>query len=157
MSSTMISEITTVIPASRLFKAAIIDWHNLAPKIAADKVVSAQTVEGDGGIGSVRQLNFGPAMPFSFEQRRLEFEDVKNCEIKSSVVAGGGLGVFFDSATYHIKIEPSGTGSLARMVLTFTPVPGANSAEHEKLIKGAFFGVMKGCEAFLLANPDAYN
>lgn len=96
-------------------------------------------------------------MPFSYEQRRLEFEDIKNCEIKSAVVGGGGLGVFFDSASYHIKIEPSGTGSLARMILTYTPTAGANSVQHENMVKGAFAGVIKGCEAFLLANPDAYN
>jgi hypothetical protein len=157
MSSTLTSEIPSVIPAPRLFKAAILDWHNLAAKIAADKVVSAVTIEGDGGIGSVRQLNFGPAMPFSYEQRRLEFVDAENCEMKSSVVGGGGLGIFFESASYHIKFAPSDTGSLAKMVLTYTPTPGSNSEQFENMIKGAFQGVIKGCEAFLLGNPDAYN
>jgi hypothetical protein len=61
MSSTLVSEINTAIPAPRLFKAAILDWHILAPKITADKVVSAVTIKGDATeVGSVRQLNFGP-------------------------------------------------------------------------------------------------
>jgi hypothetical protein len=68
MSSTLICQINTVIPAPRLFKAAIVDWHNLAQKIAADKVVSAVTIKGDGGVGSVRQLNFGPGKFCSFTQ-----------------------------------------------------------------------------------------
>ncbi|XP_078163890.1 pathogenesis-related protein 1-like [Carex rostrata] len=158
MSCTLTSEITTVIPAPRLFKAAILDWHNLAPKIAADRIVSAVNIGGDGGVGTVRQINFGPAMPFSYEQRRLEFQDVENCEIKSSVVGGGGLGVFFESSSYHVKFSPNGTGgSLAKIVLTYTPMPGANSAQYEKMVKGALEGIIKGSEAFLLANPDAYN
>ncbi|KAF3325390.1 pathogenesis-related protein 10a [Carex littledalei] len=158
MSCTTTSEITTVIPAPRLFKAAILDWHNLAPKIAADKIVSAANIEGDGGVGTVRQLNFGPAMPFSYEQRRLEFLDVEKCEIKSSVVGGGGLGVLFKSASFHVKFSPSGTGgSLVKIVLTYTPMPGANSTQYENRMKGALEGIMKGCEAFLLANPEAYN
>jgi hypothetical protein len=99
---------------------------------------------------------FSAAMPFSFEQRRLDFVDIENCEIKSTVVGGGGLGVFFDSASYHIKIEQIGTGSSAKMVLTYIPTPGADSVQHETSIKGAFAGVIKGCEAFLLANPDLY-
>jgi hypothetical protein len=36
------------------------DWHNLAPKLSPDKVVSAAPVEGDGGVGSIRQFNFAP-------------------------------------------------------------------------------------------------
>ena len=65
---------------------------------------------------------------------------------------------FFESASYHVKFSPNGTGgSLVKMVLTYTPMPGANSAQFEKMIKGGLEGVMKGCEAFLLANPDAYN
>ncbi|XP_078163905.1 pathogenesis-related protein 1-like [Carex rostrata] len=157
MSCTLTSEISTVIPAPRLFKAAILDGYNLNPKIAADKIVSAVIIEGDGGVGTVRQYNFSPAMPFSYEQRRLEFQDVDKCEVKLSVVGGGGLGVFFESASHHIKFSASDTGSLAKMVLTYTPTPGANSAQYENMMKGAFQGVIKGCEVFLLANPDAYN
>jgi Pathogenesis-related protein Bet v 1 family len=60
MSSSWTTEIEAAVPAPRLFKAAILDWHNLAPKIAPEKIVSAAPVEGDGNVGSIRQFNFAP-------------------------------------------------------------------------------------------------
>jgi hypothetical protein len=51
-------EIESPVAAPRLFKAGVMDWHTLAPKVAPHIVASAHPVEGDGGIGSVRQFNF---------------------------------------------------------------------------------------------------
>ena len=51
-------EITSPVAAPRLFRAAVIDWHTLAPKLASRIVASANPVEGEGGVGSVRQFNF---------------------------------------------------------------------------------------------------
>jgi hypothetical protein len=65
MSSSWSAEFETAVVAPRLFKAAVIDWHNLAPKIASDKIVSAAPVDGDGGIGSTRQFNFAPGIDLS--------------------------------------------------------------------------------------------
>ncbi|CAN6289716.1 unnamed protein product [Urochloa humidicola] len=51
-------EIASPVAAPRLFRAAVMDWHTLAPKLAPDVVASAHPVEGEGGVGSVRQFNF---------------------------------------------------------------------------------------------------
>ena len=51
-------EIPSPVAAPRLFRAAVMDWHTLAPKVASHVVASAHPVEGDGGVGSVRQFNF---------------------------------------------------------------------------------------------------
>ena len=51
-------EIASPVAAARLFRAAVLDWHTLAPKVAAHVVASAHPVEGEGGVGSVRQFNF---------------------------------------------------------------------------------------------------
>ena len=51
-------EIESPVAASRLFRAGVMDWHTLAPKLAPHIVASAHPVEGEGGIGSVRQFNF---------------------------------------------------------------------------------------------------
>jgi hypothetical protein len=51
-------EIASPVAAPRLFRAAVMDWHTLAPKLVADVVASAHPVEGEGGVGSVRQFNF---------------------------------------------------------------------------------------------------
>ena len=51
-------EIASPVAAARLFRAAVLDWHTLAPKVASLVVASAHPVEGEGGVGSVRQFNF---------------------------------------------------------------------------------------------------
>jgi hypothetical protein len=51
-------EIESPVAAPRLFRAAVMDWHTLAPKIASHIVASAHPVDGDGSVGSVRQFNF---------------------------------------------------------------------------------------------------
>ncbi|VAI71743.1 unnamed protein product [Triticum turgidum subsp. durum] len=51
-------EIESAVTAPRLFRAGVMDWHTLAPKLAPQIVASAHPVEGEGGIGSVRQFNF---------------------------------------------------------------------------------------------------
>ena len=65
MSSSWTTEIETAVSAPRLFKAAVMDWHNLAPKIASDKIVSAAPAEGEGSIGNTRQFNFAPGTDLS--------------------------------------------------------------------------------------------
>lgn len=56
--TTFTDEFTSPAPAARLFKALILDAHNLYPKIAPLGIKSIDTIEGDGGPGSIKQINF---------------------------------------------------------------------------------------------------
>ncbi|KAJ3699804.1 hypothetical protein LUZ61_003509 [Rhynchospora tenuis] len=150
-------EIESAASAPRLFKAAGLDWHNLAPKLAPEKIVSAAVLEGEGNAGSVRQFNFGAGAPFSHIKERLDFIDLENLEAKTTLIEGGGLGVVISSASTHIKVEPKAGGSVVKVTATCTPLAGVNAAEEAEKAKATFTEVVKGCEAFLLANPDAYN
>lgn len=51
-------EIESKAAAARLFKAALVDWHNLGPKVLPEIIASANPVAGDGNVGSIRQINF---------------------------------------------------------------------------------------------------
>jgi len=51
-------EIASPVAAPRLFRAAVMDRHILAPKVASHVVASAHRVEGEGGVGSVREFYF---------------------------------------------------------------------------------------------------
>lgn len=51
-------EVESSVAAGRLFKAAILDWHNLGPKIVPEVIVRAAPVSGDGDVGSIRELYF---------------------------------------------------------------------------------------------------
>lgn len=53
-------EVESPVEASRLFKAAVLDWHSLAPKIVPEIIVGGSVTEGEGGVGAVRQINFSP-------------------------------------------------------------------------------------------------
>ncbi|XP_037480702.1 pathogenesis-related protein 1-like [Triticum dicoccoides] len=77
-------EIEASVAAPRLFRAGVMDWHTLAPKLAPQVVASAHPVEGEGGVGSVRQFNFTSAMPFSVVKERLDFLDADGCECRST-------------------------------------------------------------------------
>ncbi|KAJ3683661.1 hypothetical protein LUZ60_013888 [Juncus effusus] len=156
MSSSWSLEVECAVSAPRLFRAAIMDWHNLAPKAASDQVVSAVPIEGDGNVGSVRQFNFAPGMPFSFVKERLDFIDVEKCEAKSTLVEGGVLGTYIESTSNHIAIESKNGGCVVKVVSTYTPLP-AFEPKGIEMAKEGFAGVMKAAEAYLVANPDAYN
>jgi hypothetical protein len=56
--TTYTDEFTSQIPPARLFKALIIDSHNLIPKVLPEIVKSIEFIQGDGGVGSIKQINF---------------------------------------------------------------------------------------------------
>ncbi|TQE00326.1 hypothetical protein C1H46_014053 [Malus baccata] len=59
MSSISLSqEFTSPVAADRLFKALIIDSHNLIPKLMPQAIKSIEIIHGDGGAGSIKQINF---------------------------------------------------------------------------------------------------
>ncbi|KAJ3683667.1 hypothetical protein LUZ60_013894 [Juncus effusus] len=156
MSSSWSFEVESSVPAPRLFKAAITDWHNLGPKIASDKVVSAVPIEGDGSIGSIRQFNFAPGMPFAFVKEKLDFIDIEKCEVKTTMVEGGPVGTFVESSSSHIVVVPKAGGSVVKISTTYKPLPTFD-AKAVEMAKESFAGHIKIAEAYLVANPDVYN
>ncbi|PUZ41459.1 hypothetical protein GQ55_9G507000 [Panicum hallii var. hallii] len=151
-------EIASPVAAPRLFRAAVMDWHTLAPKLASHVVASAHPVDGDGNVGSVRQFSFTSGMPFGFMKERLEFLDADKCECKSTLVEGGGVGVAIETATSHIKVEPAaGGGSVVKVDSTYKLLPGVDVKDEIVKAKESVTAIFKAAEAYLVANPDAYN
>lgn len=56
--TTYTQEFKTSIAPSRMFKALIIDSHNLIPKVAPGGISSIEFIQGDGGVGSVKKTCF---------------------------------------------------------------------------------------------------
>lgn len=97
-------------------------------------------------------------MPFSFMKERLDFLDVDKCECKNTLVEGGGIGVAVETAASHIKVEPAaGGGSVVKVESTYKLLPGVDVKGEEVKAKEAVTAIFKGAEAYLVANPDAYN
>ncbi|XP_047086525.1 pathogenesis-related protein 1-like [Lolium rigidum] len=151
-------EIESPVAAHRLFRAGVMDWHTLAPKLAPQIVDSAHPVEGEGSIGSVRQFNFTSAMPFSFMKEKLDFVDAEKCECKSTLIEGGGIGTAIETATSHIKVETTASGgSVVKVESTYKLLPDVEVKDEITKAKDSVTKIFKGAEAFLMANPDAYN
>ena len=62
---TYADESTSVIPPPRLFKALVLEADTLIPKIAPQAVKSAEIVEGDGSVGTIKKISFGEGL-FTF-------------------------------------------------------------------------------------------
>ncbi|XP_048574353.1 pathogenesis-related protein 1-like isoform X1 [Triticum urartu] len=156
-------EIESPVAAPRLFRAGVMDWHTLAPKLVPQIVASAHAVEGEGGVGSVRQFNFTSvpylaAMPFNLIKERLEFLDVDKCECKSTLIEGGGIGAAIEAATSHIKVESAANGgSMVKVKSTYKLLPGMEVEDEITKAKGYVTAIFKAAEAYLIANLDAYN
>ncbi|XP_051209454.1 pathogenesis-related protein 1 [Lolium perenne] len=146
-------ELESQVSAPRKFRATVMDWHTLAPKLAPHIVDNAHHVEGDGGIGSVRHYNCASAMPFKVMKKKVEFLDVEKCECKYTIVCDG-----IETATWDIKMEPTASGgSVAKVECIYKPQPSEEGNDMMLKAKDSAAEMFKTVEAYLLANPDAYN
>ncbi|MFS7989776.1 putative Bet v I/Major latex protein [Helianthus anomalus] len=55
---TYTDEYTSPVLPARIFKASIVESHNLMPKLLPDAIKSIELIKGDGGAGSIKQINY---------------------------------------------------------------------------------------------------
>lgn len=48
----------TRVTPNRMFKALIMDSHNLCPKLMFSSIKSIEYLQGNGEVGSIKQMNF---------------------------------------------------------------------------------------------------
>ncbi|KAM0870396.1 hypothetical protein ACQ4PT_040028 [Festuca glaucescens] len=141
-------ETESQVAAPRMFRACVMDYHTLAPKLAPHIIDNAHHVEGDGGVGSIRHYNCGSAVPFNVVKKKIEFLDVDKCEFKYTIECDG-----IDMATWNIKIKPTANGgSVAKVECTYK---GANGKDMMLKAKDSGADMFKTVDAYLIANPDA--
>lgn len=59
MSITKISQsFATQVSPDRMFKALILDSHNICPKLMFSSIKSIEFIQGSGEVGSIKQINF---------------------------------------------------------------------------------------------------
>uniref|UniRef100_A0A8I6Z0J9 Bet v I/Major latex protein domain-containing protein n=1 Tax=Hordeum vulgare subsp. vulgare TaxID=112509 RepID=A0A8I6Z0J9_HORVV len=97
-------------------------------------------------------------MPFNLMKERLEFIDVDKCECKSTLIEGGGIGTAIDTATSQMKVKPTANcGSVVKVKSTYKLLPGVEVNDEISKAKDSMTAIFKAAEAYLIANPDAYN
>lgn len=64
---TYTEDVTSPVPAAKMFKGLILDADKLIPKLMPQAIKSIELVEGEGGPGSITQINFAEGKLLNFE------------------------------------------------------------------------------------------
>ncbi|XP_043689101.1 major strawberry allergen Fra a 1.07-like [Telopea speciosissima] len=155
--TTFTEEISGPISLARIFKAGVLDAHNLLPKLLPDKIKSIE-VQGDGGPGSIEQINLAEGSPFKCIKHRIEELDKENFMCKHTLIEGGVIGdkIIKVVETFKFEASPNG-GSICKITSEFHTVDDCEVKEEEiKISKDMAIRVSKVVEAYLLENPNAY-
>ncbi|KAJ6672636.1 hypothetical protein OIU85_013922 [Salix viminalis] len=138
---TFTEEFSSNVEAKRLFTAMVLEGDSLLPRLLPQVVKSIETIEGNGGPGTVKKLTFA--------------ED----SLTHSYTAIDGVILLdkFESIAYDIKFEatPEG-GCKGTFVSKYFPKQGAEIKEEEiKEGKEKAAALYKVVEDYLVANPQA--
>ncbi|KAH9328836.1 hypothetical protein KI387_000944 [Taxus chinensis] len=160
VSGSIIFEVETPLEAQRVWNAFVKDGHNLLPKQVPEVSSSITFIQGDGGVGSIRQINFTDAAEpeLSFVKELVEEVDEEKFVYRYSHVEGGMFGKILASAKYEVKYTPKAEGGcVCSYVFHYETLPGVPHDESkEQGIKDKTTGLFKKVEAYLLANPTLY-
>ncbi|CAA2957012.1 major allergen Pru ar 1-like [Olea europaea subsp. europaea] len=158
--STFTDEHSSLVAPSRIFKASIVDSHNLIPKLVPQAIKSVEFIQGNGGTGSIKQINFAEG---KFSRNLLVLYQIdelneKTLMYKYSLVEGDALIEGLEKITYEVKFEPSPDGGSISKVTTkyYTKGDFVLKEEDIKAGKERVLGMYKVVEEYLLQNPDAY-
>ncbi|KAF8401407.1 hypothetical protein HHK36_012346 [Tetracentron sinense] len=156
--TSLTQEFACPVPPARMFKALILDSHNLIPKLMPQAIKSVDMIQGDGGAGSIKQINFAEGSHFKYVKHRIDALDKENFVCKYSLIEGDVLMGKLESIAYEVKFETAADGGcVCKMTSEYHSVGDGEIKEEEiKAGKERAMGMYKAIEAYLLENPDAY-
>ncbi|XP_042515197.1 major allergen Pru ar 1-like [Macadamia integrifolia] len=134
--TTISNEFSCPIPPARLFKAAILDAHNLLPKIVPDKING----------------------PFDFIKHQINEVDEQNFKCKFTLIEGAVIGEKIEKVVDTVQFMASADGgSIIKATSEFYTIGDYTMGEEEiQMGKDMAVGTFKMVEGYLLQNPDAY-
>nr|AAF12811.1 putative intracellular pathogenesis-related protein [Picea glauca] len=159
VSGTPVTEDVCQVEARKLWNPMAKDSHNLLPKVLPEIFASVTLLQGDGGVGTIKQLNFTPAnKDFSFVKERVDEIDEEKMVYKYTTIEGGSLGKKLSAASFEVKISPRKEGGcVATWVCNYETLPGGQLDEGRvKEIKENSVAMLKKIEQYLLSNPTLY-
>ncbi|KAK9136783.1 hypothetical protein Sjap_007377 [Stephania japonica] len=155
---TFTAEFESPIAPARFFKASVLHLHENCTTIMPLFIKSAAIVEGDGGVGSIKEFHFTDFLPFKRASERVVELDKEKFVYTHSVLEGGKLGIKYKSLWRKITFEatPSG-GSVCKLEGKIEELEGVEfNEEDENNSKEDGLATYKAVDAYLQANPDAY-
>ncbi|XP_022848816.1 major allergen Pru ar 1-like [Olea europaea var. sylvestris] len=156
--NTFTDEHCSAVAPLRIFKASIVDSHNLIPKLVPQAIKSIEFIQGNGGTGSIKQINFAEGGGFGSVKYQIDELNDKTLTYKYSLVEGDALIEGLEKITYEVKFEPSPDGGSISKVTSkyYTKGDFVLKEEDIKAGKERVLGMYKVVEDYLLKNPDAY-
>ncbi|CAL2226856.1 unnamed protein product [Prunus armeniaca] len=153
------TEFTSVIPPEKLFKAFILDADNLIPKVAPTAVKGTEILEGDGGVGTIKKVTFGEGSQYGYVKHKVDGIDKDNLSYSYTLIEGDALSDVIEKIAYDIKLVASPNGGSIVKTISHYHTKGDVEIKEEQVKAGKekAAGLFKLVEAYLLANPDAYN
>ncbi|XP_059632441.1 major allergen Pru ar 1-like [Cornus florida] len=157
--TTFTDKYTSTIPPARLFKASILDSHNLIPKIMPQAIKSIEISQGNGGAGSIKQINFAQGSTMNYLKYRIDELNEETLTYNYTLIEGdASMDKQIESISYEVKLEPClNGGTISKMTSKYyTKGDVELSEESIKAGKEKAMGMYKVVESYLLENPNAY-
>ncbi|XP_048129318.1 major strawberry allergen Fra a 1-3-like [Rhodamnia argentea] len=152
-------EFTSAVAPSRMFKALVLDSHNILPKIVPEGIKSVKFVEGDGGVGSIKQTNFGESAHIRYRMHKIGALDVENLYCKYTLIESDIKFDKIDCIVDEVKFTSANGGCVCKMTSDYHVKEGAKLKAELKEVdmkpgKDIAMGLLKSFKEYLLANPD---
>ncbi|CAH2080516.1 unnamed protein product, partial [Thlaspi arvense] len=109
-------------PPARAFKAFFLDGDKLIPKIMPQAFKSIEILEGDGGAGTIKKINFAEGTPLTYMKHRVDEINTETFKYSYTVFEGDALTGKLEKISYEIQLvaSPDG-GSVAKTTSKFYP------------------------------------
>ncbi|KAJ9546717.1 hypothetical protein OSB04_019260 [Centaurea solstitialis] len=156
ISSTSLMVLCTQHPADKVFKLFSY-FDNIAPKVNPAVFKSIETVEGNGGVGTVKIFTFGDAVPFTSGKYKVDVIDTSSFSYNYSFFEGDCLMGILDSINHHIKVVPIDGGSIFKQTVIYN-CKGSDKPSEEvlKAEKEIYEKTYKAIEAYGATHPESY-
>ncbi|KAL7220763.1 hypothetical protein ACSBR2_013618 [Camellia fascicularis] len=155
---TITEEYALPIPPARAFKALILDGDKLIPKLLPQAFKSIEVIQGDGGAGSIKQINFAEGGPFKSVKHRVDEVNKEAYKYRYTLIEGDLLMGKFEKICYEMELVPTlDGGSISKSTNKYYPL--GDLVLNEEEIKAGMDkagGMFKVVEDYLIQNPDAY-
>ncbi|KDP27868.1 hypothetical protein JCGZ_18948 [Jatropha curcas] len=149
-------EISSPVPAAELFRAIVVDAETFLPKIFPQVIASHVTIEGDGGPGTIKQINSSDG---KYVKERTDAIDREKFMYAYTAIEGEVLANTFEKISYEFSFgaSPDG-GSICKSSTKYYSISDTEIKKEEiEARKQNALAMFKVIEEYLLENPDAIN
>ncbi|KDP36251.1 hypothetical protein JCGZ_09816 [Jatropha curcas] len=157
-------QIEISLPPAKLFKMIILESEKNVSKVLPDAVKSYETLQGDGGPGTIKKTTFGDGSPITHVIETIDLIDKENYTYHYSIIGGDPALIdtsIVEKMSFQLKFEatPDG-GTIAKRSCKAYTIDGVEVNEEEvraglEMTTQHFYAIYKTFEAYALANPNA--